>query len=146
MHRREIEGEWWTIPAERAKNKRPHRVFLTPLALELIGDSRTWIFSCGAEPMKTTAAATAVRRMVARKDGKSLDIEPFRPHDLRRTAATHLGALGYGNHLIGSLLNHTDRTVTGIYNRHAYDREKREMLERWEERLREILGIQKEED
>jgi len=37
MHPREIDGHWWTIPAERSKNKRSHRVYLTKTALELIG-------------------------------------------------------------------------------------------------------------
>jgi integrase len=37
MHRKEIEGRWWTIPAGRAKNKNAHRVYLTDTALDLIG-------------------------------------------------------------------------------------------------------------
>lgn len=37
MHSREIDGRWWTIPAERSKNKNTHRVYLTDLALSLIG-------------------------------------------------------------------------------------------------------------
>jgi integrase len=36
MHTNEIDGEWWTIPAERAKNKKAHRVYLSPLAREII--------------------------------------------------------------------------------------------------------------
>lgn len=38
MHTDEIEGKWWTIPAERSKNKRAHRVYLTGTALDLIGE------------------------------------------------------------------------------------------------------------
>ncbi len=37
MHTSEIDGKWWTIPAERTKNKKAHRVYLTDTALELIG-------------------------------------------------------------------------------------------------------------
>lgn len=55
MHRREIDGEWWTIPPERIKTEKdrtrsnsvgpqPHRVYLSPLALELIGDKDGYIF------------------------------------------------------------------------------------------------------
>ena len=32
----EVDGRWWTIPGERAKNGKPHRVFLTDLALSLL--------------------------------------------------------------------------------------------------------------
>ena len=36
MHTKEINGHWWTIPAERSKNGKEHRVYLTRLALEII--------------------------------------------------------------------------------------------------------------
>lgn len=39
LHTREIEGDWWTIPAERSKNKKVHRVYLPPLALEIIAEA-----------------------------------------------------------------------------------------------------------
>ena len=37
MHAQEIVDSWWTIPKEKTKNKKAHRVYLTVLALELIG-------------------------------------------------------------------------------------------------------------
>ena len=36
MHTRELDDRWWTIPVERSKNKRAHRVYLTDTAFELI--------------------------------------------------------------------------------------------------------------
>lgn len=39
MHTQEIDGNWWTIPAERSKNKKAHRVYLPPLAQEIIADA-----------------------------------------------------------------------------------------------------------
>jgi len=78
MHTSEIDGKWWTIPAERAKNGRTHRVFLTDTALELIGDlkvideetgeevERGYIFPCPhgkkKQPIDGNAVAGAVRR------------------------------------------------------------------------------------
>jgi integrase len=38
MHTSEIDDRWWTIPPERAKNGKTHRVYLTDTALELVGD------------------------------------------------------------------------------------------------------------
>lgn len=38
IHTSEIDGNWWTIPSERAKNGKAHRVYLTDLALELLGE------------------------------------------------------------------------------------------------------------
>jgi integrase len=36
LHTSEIDGGWWNIPTERAKNGKAHRVPLTPLAMEII--------------------------------------------------------------------------------------------------------------
>jgi len=46
MHSSEIKGRWWTIPRTRTKNNRKHAVYLTDLALNLIGDikGRSYIF------------------------------------------------------------------------------------------------------
>lgn len=92
MHTREIDGRWWTIPAERAKNGRTHRVYLTDLALELIGDMtvtdpesggskpKGFIFPCPhknkVQPMDSHALPVAVRRNlvwpITDKNGKQL--------------------------------------------------------------------------
>jgi integrase len=37
MHTNEIDGHWWTVPAERSKNGKSHRVYLTDTALDLVG-------------------------------------------------------------------------------------------------------------
>lgn len=42
MHRSQIEGNWWTLVD--TKNKEVHRAYLTPTALELIGEGEGFIF------------------------------------------------------------------------------------------------------
>ena len=49
-----------------------------------------------------------------------LACERCAPHDLRRTARTHLEALGVAPHIAERCLNHKLRGVVGIYNRHDY--------------------------
>jgi len=39
MHTREINCQWWTIPKERSKNGKEHRVYLSGLAQQIITDS-----------------------------------------------------------------------------------------------------------
>jgi integrase len=34
----DLDGGWWTIPAEHAKNKMPHRVPLTAMAIKILND------------------------------------------------------------------------------------------------------------
>lgn len=92
MHTNEIDGRWWTIPAERAKNGNTHRVYLTDLALKLIGDlsvtdpetgetkPRGYIFPCPhkkkVQPTDSHALPVAVRRNlvwpITDKTGKPL--------------------------------------------------------------------------
>ncbi len=78
MSSSEIDGNIWTIPASRAKNKREHRVYLTKTALELIGplqvlDEQTkkvkpkgFIFPCPhsakIQHIENTVPAQVIRR------------------------------------------------------------------------------------
>ena len=70
-------------------------------------------------------------------------VENFTHHDLRRTFATNLAALGTPIHVTEKLLNHISGTVSGVaamYNRHAYMDEMRAAIDAWEKRLSVILS------
>ena len=70
-------------------------------------------------------------------------VENFTHHDLRRTFATNLAALGTPIHVTEKLLNHISGTVSGIaaiYNRHAYMDEMRTAVAAWEKRLGELTA------
>jgi len=51
-------------------------------------------------------------------------IVDFAPNDLRRTAGTTMAALGIPRFIVERVLNHTDRTVTSVYDRYTYAKEK----------------------
>jgi len=163
MHVREIEGHWWTIPAERAKNGKAHRVYLTQMALELIDatEGKDFIFPCPhldkEKPIEAHALAVAVRRnlewpMVDKKgnplygkDGKAarenrLEVDKFTPHDLRRTAATFMASMGCMDEIIDAVLNHVKQGIIRTYNWHKYDKEKQAALEGWAMRLSDIVA------
>lgn len=169
MHSEEIDGNWWTIPPERAKNGKAHRVFLAATALELIGKKQGYIFESprpliveGREgipkPMDVNAIAYAVRRNTEEPKKEPVNketeketpadneatrqkliMEAWTPHDLRRTAATNMSALGHSDEVIDAVLNHVKKGVIAIYNRHRYDREKQIALEAWERKLASIV-------
>ena len=167
-HSREFDGNWWTIPPERAKNKREHRVFLSPLARELFGTFEGFRFpsprpilragKAVQKPIEVNALAHAVRRnskWAQKRAPKKKTAgegpffftvnEPWTPHDLRRTCATHLGEMGYSDEVIGRVLNHTRAGITSRYNRHAYDKEIQVALETWGRFLQRIMeGWQKD--
>jgi integrase len=62
------------------------------------------------------------------------------PHDLRRTAASHMTSLGVPRLVVSKLLNHAERGVTAVYDRYSYDREKMEAALAWARRVEEIAG------
>jgi integrase len=158
MHVKEIDGHWWTIPAERAKNGQEHRVYLTDTALELIGDTtgKGFIFpsphQAKEQPIDAHALPVAVRRNLDwpltdkkgkplyGKDGKPatenrLMVDKWTPHDLRRTAATFMASMGYMDEIIDAVLNHLKQGIIRTYNRHGYDKEKQLALEAWGRKL-----------
>jgi integrase len=57
-------------------------------------------------------------------------VEPFTIHDFRRTARTHLAALGVESHIAERCLNHKIKGVEGIYNRHDYFDERKAALQK----------------
>ena len=60
-----------------------------------------------------------------------IDVPNFTIHDFRRTARTHLAALGVAPHIAERCLNHKLKGVEGIYNRHDYFDERKKALDEW---------------
>jgi hypothetical protein len=58
---------------------------------------------------------------------------------MRRSAASHMTSIGISRFIVGRILNHSERGVTAVYDRHSYDREKREALDTWAKRLEKIV-------
>ena len=84
----------------------------------------------GSGHIERTSLAHATR-----KNRAVFAIEPFTPHDLRRTAATHMTSAGVNYLVVSKLLNHVQSGVTATYIRHSYDGEKRAAMGVWGERL-----------
>ena len=77
--------------------------------------------------------------MVPVSDEKKIEMVPFTPHDLRRTAATLIAELGFTNEIIDAALGHKARGVVAVYNRHDYSREKQQALQALERKLTSII-------
>lgn len=124
----------WTIPATKAKNGRAHRVPLSPSAADVLRGR-------AARPTDEPRVFPGLYHQ--RKDLRALATihnGAYQWHDLRRTVATRLAAMGYAEDTIGRILNHAKRGVTAtVYNQHQYDAEKRQALEAWDRELRRIV-------
>jgi integrase len=137
----------WVIPGERAKNRHSNRVPLSPIALRLLDEAfelagaSDWAFpsASGTKPIDADAPTKALDR--ARP---VIGLEHFRIHDLRRTAATRMAEMGVNPHTISLILNHVSArsgSITSkVYVQYSYDREKRDALNAWGERLQSIVA------
>lgn len=144
MHVDEIDGRWWMIPAERAKNEKAHRVYLTDLALELIGDTADKEFIFPSPHKKKDQSIGSNAMVVAiRRNLDDLKTAYFTPHDLRRTAATFMAEMGAMDEVIDAVLNHVKSVVIKVYNQYRYDKEKQATLDKWARRLQLILTGEK---
>ena len=83
-------------------------------------------------------AETSVDHAV-RENAEHFEVDHFTPHDLRRTAASMMTASGIQRLTVAKVLNHVETGVTAVYDRHSYDKEKRQALETWERKLKNIL-------
>jgi integrase len=155
----EFEKDWWTIPAERSKNKREHKVFLTLLIKQQFEfeENTDHLFPSPApfkeddgsvteRPINVNSVDRALNRTLKGKKKKkgddtppAIEMKAFTPHDLRRTAASKLASLGFGV-IVDKILNHTDRRVTATYDHYDYANEKRMALEALSDNIKTLVS------
>ena len=147
----ELQGDLWSIPGERTKNGLPLDLALPPLALDVLRgvparEGRDLVFGSRAGPFsgwskaKVELDARMLEAMKAERGSKA-KLEPWRLHDLRRTAATRMADLGVQPHVVEAVLNHISGSkagVAGVYNRAAYREEKRAALVLWAGRVADL--------
>lgn len=130
---------------KRSANPRPHVVPIVAEARPLI-ERRALLCAAADSPLFSAtgrvalreASATALVRelCVAMAKADELEHGPFALRDLRRTAETHLAALGVSKDVRAHLLSHGVHGVQARhYDRHSYLPEKRAALELWARRL-----------
>ena len=140
----DLPNAWWTMPAGVSKNRLAHRVPLSRTAVTLIEALRTaamdTVFVLGAASRTKGAGARGKRQQS--EAAATFTVPDFRGHDLRRTAASMMASGGIPRLTISKILNHVERSVTAVYDRHSYDAEKRAALDWWDAKLRAILNSQ----
>ena len=129
----------WTIPAERMKKRREHRIPLTEQALELllvikpISGHREFIFPSDRDPKKPCNSQTA--NMALKRMGFAGRLVS---HGLRSLASTTLNEQGFEKDLIEAALAHVDdNQVRSAYNRTDYLERRRPMMSWWSGHIEE---------
>ncbi|MGE3847757.1 MAG: tyrosine-type recombinase/integrase [Gammaproteobacteria bacterium] len=139
----DLDTGWWTIPPKKAKNGLAHRVPLSPLALTFLKamprvEGSPYVFPSRLEGRSVNDDSVD---NAMREHAKVLGVTDVTPHDLRRTAASHMASMGIPRLVLSKILNHADGSVTAVYDRHSYDDEKRQALLTWAAKLGALLGL-----
>jgi len=138
-----VDKAWWQMPGPGlpalrwpgTKNKADHRVFLSEPARQLIGDGETgFVF-------ESRSRLPRVMRGICAKLGVA---DKVTPHDLRRTFGTFVTRLGFGRPAMDRILNHRDRSVGTIYDRHAYATEDQQIMEKVARHILEVAEGRRE--
>ncbi|MGM0988500.1 MAG: tyrosine-type recombinase/integrase [Pseudomonadota bacterium] len=142
----DLDAGVWELPASDTKNRKPHTVYLSDTAVELLRSLPRlgeFVFPGRVEgqPIGANAITTAVLRLQGRKtrqrDKKAPlgDMEPFSAHDLRRSFATGLGEYcAVQPHIVERMLNHVpEDALVATYQRASYVEEQRQAWESWGE-------------
>jgi integrase len=129
----------WYLPAERTKTSAAIDIPLSKPAVECLrklielGCSSDYLLPARKRQERMLPHIHENTLNVAMSKVKPLlgDMENFTIHDFRRTARSHLSALGVTPHIAERCLNHKIEGVEGIYDRHDYFAERREALAKW---------------
>ena len=130
----------WIIPKERMKTGKPHVVYLSNQALDILVTFKTCFSASrylhpGRYDMDTPISNATLNKVIdvaidaIRKNGE--DLESFTVHDLRRTASSLLNEAGFNRDWVEKCLAHEENSVRGIYNKAEYSEQRRVMLQAW---------------
>lgn len=144
----------WHLPAERAKNGFENIIPLTEAMVarfDKLAGGEKWPRSGLVRASSKKTALSGWSKLKRRLDASmakaaraaKAEFHPWRLHDLRRTIATNMQRMGIQHEAVEHLLNHREKSRTGIaavYQVHDYKPEKRRALERWERELGRIIA------
>lgn len=132
-----LEKGVWNLPASRTKTGEALQVPLAPAVvawlselMQIAGDSDYLLPARRISAKKRYPHISPDTLNVALGRLKH-DLEHFTVHDMRRTARTHMSALGIEARVAERALNHKLKGVEGIYDRHDFFTERKQALALW---------------
>lgn len=141
-------GAVWHLPAARTKTGEGLDIPLAPEVLDWLrrlrelAASSEYVFPKRRRDPRERVPHVGVDTLNVALQRVKHGLRHFTLHDLRRTARTHLAALGIRREVAERCLGHKLRGVEGTYDRHDYFKDRRAALETWTAHL---AGIERGE-
>jgi integrase len=132
----DLDESVWHLPGDRTKTGAAIDISLPPITVEWLHELR----EMAASSRWVLPARKMQHRMIPHIGESTLGVAlakvkhglpPFTVHDFRRTARSHLAALGVQPHIAERCLNHKLKGVEGIYDRYDYFEERKAALNAW---------------
>ena len=132
-----VDGSWY-LSGDETKNKQLQSVPLSKQALALVNQlleqEGEFLIKSGRAGDNPINGFSKAKAQLDRLSG----VTGWKIHDIRRTVATNLTKLGVDRFLLQKVVNHTDSSVTKIYDHYNY-LDGREALQQWADRLDDIV-------
>lgn len=136
----DFKNRTWTIPAERMKARKPHVIYLSRQALDILVGLQ--MCACGSEylvpgrydhkkPLSNAALNSLIDRTLDKINADGEVIQHFTVHDLRRTASTLLHEADYSSDWIEKGQARKQKGTRSVYNKAQYARQRAYMLQQW---------------
>jgi integrase len=110
----QFDGDIWTKPASETKQKRDHEVSVSGAVQEIVARRRAATSAAYLFPGRGTEHLVEIKKAWA-TICKAADLQNFRIHDLRHSAASFLVSNGASLPLIGAILGHSRASTTQRY-------------------------------
>lgn len=130
----------WTIPKERMKAGKPHVIYLSQQALDILITFKTCFesskflhpsrYDMGLPISNATLNGVIDAAVKKIRDGGK-EFADLSVHDLRRTASSLLNEAGFNRDWIEKCLAHEEGSVRGVYNKAEYGEQRRVLLQAW---------------
>jgi integrase len=139
----------WTIPATKTKNGIQDKIYLTDTLVTLFNElkslSKSNWFCASMTKKKDHIQYRSVSRAVKRDLDHFEFKEPWTPHDLRRTVATHMNEkpLNILPHIVEKILNHKLQGIMAVYDKSKHWKEKIKAWKNWESRIYVLMNTGK---
>ncbi len=150
----DLDAGVWLLPGARTKNKRDHRIPLSPQAIDLLDRFGIAAIKAGFgyedndHVFSTTGHSAPSGFSKAKKalDAKMKAIlgarfKDWRIHDLRRTCATGIENLGIDTRVVETALNHVSGTNAGIVGIYQRSDHRRRLRRRFKSGARSLTSL-----
>lgn len=142
----------WTLPGERTKNGREHRVPLSDQVtailekLPKIKSEAGYLFTVSGD-----VPCSNLSRLKRRLDAEALaelrkidpeisGLVPWRQHHMRHTLKTWMQRARIPKDVRNAVQNHYDGDMDELYGHYSFEKEKRDALERWAQHIAGIVS------